>query len=339
MSSRFDLPLTYDARDLTLAIGDVVRVTLRKREVLAFVVSSVRVAAPAEPALQPVLERLDVPRAFDEIGLHLARFIADRYVCTLGEALSSVVLSAAVPRMRERINLAGEPPNAETHPPLPPRLVRLIWEDLADGFELERLLRHPEARRIGDRQTLLAHVRNLERSGALRRDRRLVDPRTRPYRVKLLEVGDGTVRGKKAESLVALVRAQPAGVPRADALLAGFSHAVIARAVKAGALRELERTATAGAKTLRTRAALPPATPEQRAALQRVHDALQRRQFDEMLLYGVTGSGKTYVYVDAIAHVLRAGGRAIVLVPEISLTPQTARTFEAAFGSRVAVLH
>jgi primosomal protein N' (replication factor Y) (superfamily II helicase) len=58
-----------------------------------------------------------------------------------------------------------------------------------------------------------------------------------------------------------------------------------------------------------------------------------------MLLYGVTGSGKTYVYVEAIKRVVRSGGRAIVLVPEISLTPQTSRRFEEAFGERVAVLH
>jgi primosomal protein N' (replication factor Y) len=53
----------------------------------------------------------------------------------------------------------------------------------------------------------------------------------------------------------------------------------------------------------------------------------------------VTGSGKTFVYIHAIARVLRAGGRAIVLVPEIALTPQTAARFEATFGDRVAVLH
>ena len=53
----------------------------------------------------------------------------------------------------------------------------------------------------------------------------------------------------------------------------------------------------------------------------------------------MTGSGKTFVYVEAIERVLREGGRAIVLVPEISLTPQTAQRFEAAFGDRVAVLH
>ncbi|MBN1557360.1 MAG: primosomal protein N' [Lentisphaerae bacterium] len=58
-----------------------------------------------------------------------------------------------------------------------------------------------------------------------------------------------------------------------------------------------------------------------------------------VLLYGVTGSGKTEVYLQAIGHVLERGQGAIVLVPEISLTPQTVERFRARFGDRIAVLH
>ncbi|MBV9277580.1 MAG: primosomal protein N' [Candidatus Eremiobacteraeota bacterium] len=58
-----------------------------------------------------------------------------------------------------------------------------------------------------------------------------------------------------------------------------------------------------------------------------------------MLLHGVAGSGKTLIYIRAIEEVIAGGGRAIVLVPEISLTPQTAARFRNAFGDRVAVFH
>ena len=58
-----------------------------------------------------------------------------------------------------------------------------------------------------------------------------------------------------------------------------------------------------------------------------------------VVLFGVTGSGKTEVYLQAIAHELSEGRGAIVMVPEISLTPQTVRRFAGRFGSRVAVLH
>jgi primosomal protein N' (replication factor Y) len=58
-----------------------------------------------------------------------------------------------------------------------------------------------------------------------------------------------------------------------------------------------------------------------------------------VLLFGVTGSGKTEVYLQAIAHVLQRGLGAIVLVPEIALTPQTVQRFASRFGARIAVLH
>ena len=68
-------------------------------------------------------------------------------------------------------------------------------------------------------------------------------------------------------------------------------------------------------------------------------DALLEAGGGELLLYGVTGSGKTEVYLRAAESALARGRRALVLVPEIALTPQTARRFAARFGEQVAVLH
>ena len=62
-------------------------------------------------------------------------------------------------------------------------------------------------------------------------------------------------------------------------------------------------------------------------------------KFKPYLLHGVTGSGKTLVYIKLILNVLKEGKKAIVLVPEISLTPQTADTFRGYFGNKVAILH
>lgn len=335
-SSRYDLPLTYAAEDFALRVGDVVRVPLGKREVVAFVVGGPRDETPVK-ALKPVLERLEVPRAFDETGLHLAAFVAEHYICTLGEALGAVILADAVPRMRDSFVRNGAP-NPGRYPSVPPKLLRLIWEELPDGFALEQLLRHPESRRIAERSALLRYVGSLVRARALRRERRLVNPRTSEYRVRVLEPGDRTIRGRKAEALVALAR-ERVTLPRSEALLAGFSNAVIARAVRSGALRE--RFAPIALRTRLEEAVsmFPEATPEQARALAWIQAALEARQFAAALLHGVTASGKTFVYVKAIEKVVSEGGRAIVLVPEISLTPQTAQRFEAAFGDRVAVLH
>ena len=79
--------------------------------------------------------------------------------------------------------------------------------------------------------------------------------------------------------------------------------------------------------------------PEQDAALAAIRDRVDGCEGGVVLLHGVTGSGKTEVYLQAIDHVLKKGGGAIVLVPEISLTPQTVERFAARFGERIAVLH
>jgi primosomal protein N' (replication factor Y) len=86
------------------------------------------------------------------------------------------------------------------------------------------------------------------------------------------------------------------------------------------------------------RRAQPPLTGEQEAALQAVEQALGAGHA-ELLLHGVTGSGKTEVYLRAAAAALAAGRGVIVLVPEIALTPQIVARFRDRFGDTVAVLH
>jgi len=78
--------------------------------------------------------------------------------------------------------------------------------------------------------------------------------------------------------------------------------------------------------------------PEQEQALNAIRTALHSSRHSTILIHGVTGSGKTEVYIQAIAEVLQFGRQAIVLVPEISLTPQTVERFRRRFGA-VAVLH
>ena len=77
---------------------------------------------------------------------------------------------------------------------------------------------------------------------------------------------------------------------------------------------------------------------DQQVALDAILASLNSREHRTVLVHGVTGSGKTEVYIQAIQEVIRFGRQAIVLVPEISLTPQTVERFRSRFG-RVAVLH
>ena len=86
-----------------------------------------------------------------------------------------------------------------------------------------------------------------------------------------------------------------------------------------------------------------PTTPpglmaEQQEAVARINEAVSAQAFAVFLLHGVTGSGKTEVYLHAIARLAGTGKGAIVLVPEIALTPQLLGRFRGRFGDRVAVV-
>ena len=98
--------------------------------------------------------------------------------------------------------------------------------------------------------------------------------------------------------------------------------------------RTARRDPLAGRNVLPTKPL--PLNPLQQAALDVICNSSASRP---ILLHGVTGSGKTEIYLQAIAQMLEEGKGAIVLVPEISLTPQTVRRFAGRFGDRVAVLH
>jgi len=116
-------------------------------------------------------------------------------------------------------------------------------------------------------------------------------------------------------------------------VITGLEDKEVARVVD----REVERDPFADIEV--SDAEPPPLTAEQTAAVQRLEAALDDTGRKPFLLHGVTGSGKTRVYIELLDRVLARGQGAIVLVPEISLTPQTVTRFRRRFGDRVAVLH
>lgn len=80
-------------------------------------------------------------------------------------------------------------------------------------------------------------------------------------------------------------------------------------------------------------------TEEQKSCYDTIYSSIIREESDKFLIHGVTGSGKTEVYLQLIEKILKKGKQAIVLVPEISLTPQTVERFVSRFGKKIAVLH
>ena len=124
-------------------------------------------------------------------------------------------------------------------------------------------------------------------------------------------------------------------------LIPGVSHATIRALRKKGWVEyedvEVERDPF---EALEAETDTPPVpTAEQKRALDKLVPLLNERKLNEALLFGVTGSGKTEVYLRLIEEVIRLGRTAIVLVPEISLTPQMVSRFTGRFGKRVAIQH
>ena len=80
-------------------------------------------------------------------------------------------------------------------------------------------------------------------------------------------------------------------------------------------------------------------TNDQQKAIKQINNSLKKDKFDPFLLHGVTGSGKTEVFIESVKNAIKFGKSAIVLLPEISITPQIAGRFKSVFGDKVAVWH
>ncbi len=151
----------------------------------------------------------------------------------------------------------------------------------------------------------------------------------------------GTLRGQ-AREILALVRgAGPQAVTRLEERFRSARSA--SKRLEALGLVRLERRARASGaifSDLAERDVPPELTEPQTAAVERVLAALREEGKERaFLLFGVTGSGKTEVYLRAIEACLQAGRGALVMVPEIALTPQLIARFRARFGDDVAVVH
>ena len=81
------------------------------------------------------------------------------------------------------------------------------------------------------------------------------------------------------------------------------------------------------------------ATDEQQASIDYINSKIDSSTYEKILLRGITGSGKTEVYLQAVQHVLSSGKNAVILVPEISLTPQMSLRFTSRFGENTAIFH
>lgn len=180
---------------------------------------------------------------------------------------------------------------------------------------------------------------------------RLEEPATKEVDVRWVRLAPGAADftpRKSAVKQIAILQALTAGELRVSDLTAeyGSVSSTLNALIKHGAIEIFERRALRGAPARTDRsaamvsqAAKPKLTEGQQRAVRAIDAAYHAHAGGCVVVDGVTGSGKTEVYLRAIETCVRESRSAIVLVPEISLTPQTVARFRGRFGDRVAVLH
>lgn len=295
--------------------------------------------------LKPLFALLDREPVLDSGGLGLALWMRQRYFCTMFEAARTILPAGLWYRLREIWHLQAE---------LDPETAMTAAAGIRHGTKvLERLQSSggsagPED--LGDIRDFLPALRALEMAGIVWHEAAVKQ-----------QVGDRTRRmaelALSAEEALALTEAKRHSSParyEVVKLLAANGRTACAdvsyfTGASSNVLRGMER---AGLLTFseaeELRVSLPedvePGPPivlneEQQAAFDGLLKLAEAGRASGALLHGVTGSGKTQVYLRLVQEILTKGRTAIVLVPEIVLTPQMMRKFSSYFGKDVAMLH
>ncbi|MBV8339829.1 MAG: primosomal protein N' [Candidatus Eremiobacteraeota bacterium] len=328
-----DEPFTYSTGAFgSLPVGTKVRVPLGGRVVSGWVVASPAHAAAAH-VVKPLDEVCD-DASIPPQAVELARWLRRRFACTFREALSAVAPRTGQPS--DRFTFTDKSANSD--------IIATILERRFGSKSFSSLAAARALRAAGEKHPLgeiRGHLRELSRAGILARTTVQTQRSARaPQAPSLAVLVDATaVKGSAQRRLVEALADAGGSLPLLEARRRSRASAAVARAaVVAGAIALRDSSERPERIVdLETGAPLVP-TPDQRMAVDAL-DAAFARGTTTALLQGITGSGKTLVYAQLVDRVRARGGRAIVLVPEIALTPQTAGRFHAAFGARVGVLH
>jgi primosomal protein N' (replication factor Y) len=307
-----------------IEVGSRVQVPFGPRKILGCVTALAEESAHAH--LKPILKVIGAQTLVTPKVLKLARWIADYYCCAPEIALKSVLPEAVRKEKsgwRERLFVRALTVSGE-FPKLPKRQQE-VWNIIEERREL------PLSELVELCETTAATVRKLEDRGLVEIAPQISerDPYAREHILPSQPLALNPAQAAALEKIETAMNVGGTGVPP---VVSGVAPETVAG---------------------QTMASSTTANPNRPA-----HDEIRRdAEFDgrdaratrknsarTFLLHGVTGSGKTEVYLQALAHALEQGKGAIVLVPEISLTPQTVERFKARFSSGklqtlVAVLH
>src|SRR5215467_3505775 len=325
-------------------IGQRVLVPLAKRQVLGYIVGLADTSSVTD--LKELVEILDETPLLTPALLQLTRWIAEYYLCSWGQVLKAAVPEGFRVQTEAVYTLTVQ---AQDNPE--------TWPQGRAGEVLQCLAQHGtqgqhELERLLEVQDLAPWLRRLEQHGLVLRQQQLLAPKTQPRLVTVVRLclssAEAEVmrqqlqqRSPNQAAILALLQEQPIweltalrqrcpGAPAAVKRLAMRAAVDVTQVEK---MRAVVPLAPSSAPSL------PTLNQAQQHALWQIEARLVSAESAPVLLYGVTGSGKTEVYMRAIAAALRRGKTALVLVPEIALTDQLVERFVARFASQIAVLH
>ena len=328
---------TYAVPDgMALRLGQAVFVPYGAR-VLQGVVLAEATIAPPQPA-RPIDAVADPDPVLDAAHRDLARWLSERYLAPLWDCVAVCLPSGYGQKSVTVVSPVDVPP--------------LLPVDTTDRKVLAHLGEHGqvtlEALRESVGRVTLARLERLQDAGHLTVAQGLARPAGRPRmerRVALVRSTEETdahaaeLAGASARSVAARLLhllASEGDIPLGAARGAGATRRHFDQLSAEGWLREYEAQIERDPIDLRPDEAAPPPTltAEQATAIETI-----TRAPETYLLHGVTGSGKTEVYLELVRRCLARGEGAIILVPEISLTPQAIRRYGEQFPDTLTVLH
>jgi primosomal protein N' (replication factor Y) (superfamily II helicase) len=347
-----DMVFTYRVpAEATPVVGGRVLVPFREQRLTGIVVE----LHDRKPSvkIKTVLSVLDIAPVLGDQLLRLGRWIADYYLSPLGEVFRTMLpLNAEFKRSiayriskegQLALHLAGMSGSSARSRRTPEEqasefrvLDYLAAQESAPG---ESVQVREESLRSATRVSKSILSGMVRKKWPLREDVSAARDATRTVKIAQLKSAEGKLNDNQRK-LVETLAASAGRVPVETLQALEVPRTTLSTLVKRGLVEIIAEPATFAVSRSKPRPSFEfDFNSAQQAALNRLREDVEARKFSGILLHGVTGSGKTAVYLAGLRAVLAAGRSAILLVPEIGLTPAVASDLHQIFGDEVAILH
>jgi len=304
-------------------------------------------AASKEVQTRSLIGVLDPAPVLDPQLIRLGQWIADYYLAPVGEVFRTMLPLGAEFKRATGYRIADEGHRALHQAGMSgssARSQKTPEDQLAEfrvlDYLAERDVTREESLRAATRasRTLLAGM--VRKKWIVREDLSEARDAARTVKVAVLKSVEGKLNANQ-KLLLDTLAAAGGRVPVEALQSLEVPRTTLGTLVKRGIVEIVEEAAGFGLSGLKARPHLFDLqfSPAQQAALKSIQENVGARKFSGMLLHGITGSGKTAIYLAAMRAVLEAGRSAILLVPEIGLTPAVAADLHQLFGEEVAILH